>query len=366
MKLLVKLYDKSLQWSQHPLAPRYLAAVCFVEASVFPIPPYVMLAPMALAKPERAQRYALIATLFSVLGGVLGYFLGKLLFTPLVLPVLEYFHYVEKYQQAVSQLQTYGFWAVLIAGFMPIPFKFIAISAGCLRIPLLPFLIGSLFGRGTKFFALALIIKFGGTKLEQKLRLALEKVGLVLLLVAAAIALFALYGCGTRQTPARVVQITPSVHRVLKKHAKPQHQALNSKQALVQHKMSRKDVGKLGKSSWVWPSRGKVLSSFTHTSKGIDIGGFEGAPILAAADGEVVYSGNGLRGYGNLIIIKHDKNYLTAYAHNRKNLVKEHEKIRKGQRIAEMGHTGCEKVKLHFEVRKQGKPIDPATILPSN
>ena len=98
--------------------------------------------------------------------------------------------------------------------------------------------------------------------------------------------------------------------------------------------------------------------------KGIEIYAPEGTPILAANDGEVVYSGNSLQGYGNLIIIKHQKNILTAYAHNRKNIVKEGERVVVGQRIAEMGRTGTDKVKLHFEVRRDGKPIDPQGVLP--
>jgi len=94
-------------------------------------------------------------------------------------------------------------------------------------------------------------------------------------------------------------------------------------------------------------------------------GGKAGDPVLAAADGRVVYAGSGLRGYGNLVIIKHNANYLTAYAHNQTLLVKEDQAVKKGQKIAEMGSTDAERVQLHFEVRKQGKPIDPAKSLPS-
>lgn len=100
-----------------------------------------------------------------------------------------------------------------------------------------------------------------------------------------------------------------------------------------------------------------------NKQKGLDIYGVEGAPILAAQEGEVVYSGNSLKGYGNLVIIKHKKNFLTAYAHNKKNLVKEGERVIKGQKIAEMGHSGTDKVKLHFEVRKDGVPVDPQGVL---
>jgi lipoprotein NlpD len=99
-------------------------------------------------------------------------------------------------------------------------------------------------------------------------------------------------------------------------------------------------------------------------NKGIDIAGKAGDPVLAAADGRVVYAGSGLRGYGNLIIIKHNNTYLTAYAHNRSLLVKEDQAVRQGQRIAEMGSTDSDQVKLHFEIRRQGKPVDPVRYLP--
>ena len=98
--------------------------------------------------------------------------------------------------------------------------------------------------------------------------------------------------------------------------------------------------------------------------KGLVIGGKAGDPVLAAADGRVVYAGSGLRGYGNLIILKHNSTYLTAYAHNQTLLVKEEQAVRRGQKIAEMGSTDADSVKLHFEIRKQGKPIDPAKLLP--
>jgi len=116
---------------------------------------------------------------------------------------------------------------------------------------------------------------------------------------------------------------------------------------------------------WMWPVKGKVLSPFTEAAKGIDIAGRKGAPVLAAASGRVVYAGAGLRGYGQLIIIKHNNTWLSAYAHNDKLLVKEQQDVRKGQRIAEMGQTDADQVKLHFEVRRVGKPVDPQKILPA-
>ncbi|SDC35251.1 peptidoglycan DD-metalloendopeptidase family protein [Paraburkholderia lycopersici] len=114
-----------------------------------------------------------------------------------------------------------------------------------------------------------------------------------------------------------------------------------------------------------WPVRGPVLNGFDDSkNKGINIGGAPGDPVKAAGDGRVVYAGNGLRGYGNLIIIKHDATFLTAYAHNRALMVKEGDAVTKGQKIAEMGNTDSDRVMLHFEVRRQGKPVDPLKYLP--
>jgi len=117
---------------------------------------------------------------------------------------------------------------------------------------------------------------------------------------------------------------------------------------------------------FIWPASGALLAGFDEVrNKGYDIAGKAGDPVLAAADGRVVYAGAGLRGYGNLIILKHNNTFLTAYAHNQALLVKEDQSVRKGQKIAEMGNTDADRVKLHFEIRRQGKPVDPVRFLPS-
>lgn len=119
--------------------------------------------------------------------------------------------------------------------------------------------------------------------------------------------------------------------------------------------------------AWGWPTAGAatVLAGFDEQkNKGIDLAGRAGDPVVAAADGRVVYAGAGLRGYGNLIILKHNNTFLTAYAHNQALLVKEDQMVRKGQKIAEMGSTDTDRVKLHFEIRRQGKPVDPSRYLP--
>ena len=120
-----------------------------------------------------------------------------------------------------------------------------------------------------------------------------------------------------------------------------------------------------GEPAWMWPAAGPVATTFDEVkSKGLAITGKAGDPVVAAADGRVVYAGAGLRGYGNLVIVKHNATYLTAYAHNQTLLVKEDQAVRRGQKIAEMGNTDADRVQLHFEIRRQGRPVDPARLLP--
>lgn len=119
---------------------------------------------------------------------------------------------------------------------------------------------------------------------------------------------------------------------------------------------------------WGWPAEGKILANFNDNgnSKGLDLGGSAGQAVLAAASGKVVHTGNTLRGYGKLIIVKHNKSYFSVYAHNSRVLIKEGQAVLKGQKIAEMGDTDAERVKLHFEIRRLGKPVDPLKYLPSD
>jgi lipoprotein NlpD len=118
--------------------------------------------------------------------------------------------------------------------------------------------------------------------------------------------------------------------------------------------------------NWSWPAQGALIAGFSEVkNKGLDIAGKAGDTVMASADGKVVYAGTGLRGYGNLIILKHNDTFLTAYAHNRALMVKEDQVVKKGQKIAEMGSTDTDRVKLHFEIRRQGKPVDPARYLPA-
>jgi lipoprotein NlpD len=117
--------------------------------------------------------------------------------------------------------------------------------------------------------------------------------------------------------------------------------------------------------SWIWPAAGRVIAPFSESNKGIDIAGKMGEPIYAVGAGKVLYAGSGIRGYGNLVIVKHNNNLLSAYAHNKTIFVKEDQTVEKGQKIAEMGNSDSTTVKLHFEIRQQGKPVDPSKFLPS-
>ena len=160
------------------------------------------------------------------------------------------------------------------------------------------------------------------------------------------------------QTTRKPVAVAPAKPAQAAKPVKPVTSAA-SKAAPV--------VAAGGQGKWLWPASGKLIgvySSNTSLNKGIDIAGKLGEPVIATADGSVVYAGSGLRGYGELVIIKHNDTFISAYGHNRRLLVNEGQKVKAGQQIAEMGSTGTDQVKLHFEIRRQGKPVDPMQYLP--
>ncbi len=181
-----KLYDKAISWSKHRHAEKYLAILSFAESSFFPIPPDVMLAPMVLAEQKKAWRLAFITTIASVLGGMLGYAIGFFAFD-MIQPWLEGSHYWEKYQLAEQWFVSWGFWAIFIAGFSPIPYKVFTIAAGALSMMFLPFVLASLVGRGLRFFLVAGLLYWGGDKFEAKLRHYMDVIGwsVVVLLVIA-------------------------------------------------------------------------------------------------------------------------------------------------------------------------------------
>lgn len=175
MKIFSFLYDKTLQWSRHRHAPRYLGGLSFAESSFFPIPPDVMLAPMCLATPARAWWFALLTTATSVAGGVFGYLIGHFAYE-LVQPFVEG-RYAAAYQQSVNWFNAWGFWAILVAGFSPIPYKVFTIAAGVLYMPLLPFILASTIGRGARFFLVAALMRWGGSKMEHMLKRYVDAIG---------------------------------------------------------------------------------------------------------------------------------------------------------------------------------------------
>lgn len=166
-----------MQWSRHPRAPWYLGGLSFAESSFFPIPPDVMLAPMALARPDRAWRLAFITTLASVAGGLAGYAIGHFAFE-LVAPWIEARpRYAEGYRLAVDWFERYGFWAVFVAGFSPIPYKVFTIAAGVLSMALLPFVLASVIGRGARFYLVAGLMRLGGARMEAALHRYVDTLG---------------------------------------------------------------------------------------------------------------------------------------------------------------------------------------------
>ena len=161
--------------------------------------------------------------------------------------------------------------------------------------------------------------------------------------------------------PGQRIKLTPPARSPSKNTAPP----VPADTAAAKPK-SQATTSSVSKSGWIWPVEGPILAKFSTRSgrKGIDIGGANGRGVRAAAGGRVVYAGSGLRGYGKLIIVKHDEVYLSAYAHNSKLLVQDGTSVKKGQQIALMGDTGTDRVKLHFEIRRRGKPVDPLKFLP--
>ena len=171
-----RLYEMTLRWAAHRYAPRYLAALSFAESSFFPIPPDVMLMPMALARPTRAMFFALLTTVFSVLGGLFGYLIGYFAIE-LVLPLIRQLGHGEAYSQAQVWFLDYGFWVVLLAGFSPIPYKVFTLAAGGLMLPVIPFILASLVGRGSRFFLVAALVAWGGPKVEPLLKRYIDWIG---------------------------------------------------------------------------------------------------------------------------------------------------------------------------------------------
>lgn len=185
MKLFSPLYEKTMKLARHERAPYFLGGLSFAESSFFPVPPDVMLAPMSLGRPDKAWWFALITTLASVAGGVAGYLIGLLAFD-LIEPLLRDLGYWARYEKAQAWFETWGFWAVFVAGFSPIPYKVFTIAAGVIAMSLPVFVFASLIGRGSRFFLVAGLMAWGGERMESKLHKYIDWIGwaTVILLVA--------------------------------------------------------------------------------------------------------------------------------------------------------------------------------------
>lgn len=176
MKIFSPLYVRAMAWSRHRRAPWFLGVLSFAESSFFPIPPDVMLAPMSLANPRRAWWFALLTTLTSVAGGLFGYLIGYFAFD-LIEGWLRGSSYWGAYEQAVDWFEAWGFWAIFVAGFSPIPYKVFTIAAGVAHMALLPFALASLVGRGGRFFLVAGLMAWGGPRMEAVLRKYVDRLG---------------------------------------------------------------------------------------------------------------------------------------------------------------------------------------------
>jgi len=182
MRLFSRLLNMVMGWAEHRHAAYYLAGLSFAESSFFPIPPDVMLAPMTLAKPERAWRFATVTTLASVVGGVAGYLIGMFAFE-LVEPLLHSAGYWERYLATREWFAVWGVWVVFLAGFSPIPYKIFTITAGVVGMVFVPFVLASLIGRGARFFLVAWLMRLGGRKMERILKQYIDRIGWLLVIV---------------------------------------------------------------------------------------------------------------------------------------------------------------------------------------
>ncbi|MCP4765885.1 MAG: DedA family protein [Gammaproteobacteria bacterium] len=191
MQLFATIYQSVMQFSRRREAPYYLSLLSFVESFILPFPPPdVMLAPMALAKPSRAMHFAALTLLFSVLGGLVGYAIGAFLFD-IAEPFIVDWGYQARFQTVIEWFEEWGFWAVLVAGFSPVPYKIFTIAAGVLGLALLPFVLASIIGRGARFFLLAWCLAKFGPAIEPRLVRYIETIGWAI--VAALVLAIVLY-----------------------------------------------------------------------------------------------------------------------------------------------------------------------------
>ncbi len=186
IKIFSYLYDKSIAWSSHPNAHYYLGGVSFIESSFFPIPPDVMLVTMGLAKPKNVWYYALIATLCSVAGGILGYAIGYYAMM-LIEPYLMASSFGPKFHQVVAWFDHFGLWMVVLAGFTPFPYKIFTISAGAMHMSFPLFFFGSILGRGLRFFLVCAIVHVTAERFEKHFKRYIDLIGWSVLLIAVGV-----------------------------------------------------------------------------------------------------------------------------------------------------------------------------------
>ncbi len=184
MKIFTKMYEVCLVWAKHKYAVYYLGIMSFFESVIFPIPVDVMLAPMCLARLDKAWHYAMVATVTSVAGGVFGYYLGVFLFDSMIQPLFVEMGHMETFNQVAGKVREQGAWIVFISAFAPIPYKLVTISAGITEISIFEFLVASVTGRAGRFYLVAFLLRLGGEKMEQKLHQIIDYIGWGIVIVA--------------------------------------------------------------------------------------------------------------------------------------------------------------------------------------
>ncbi|MGB5224711.1 MAG: YqaA family protein [Arenicellales bacterium] len=177
MAIFGSIYNRVISWARHPHASYYLSGTSIAESSFFPVPVDVLLAPMVLARRDKAWWYASLATIGSVVGAVIGYYIGLFLFDQVAQPIINFYHFQEKFVYVQELFNEYGVWIIFIAGFSPIPYKIFTITAGVVGMPLLPFILTSLVARGARFFLVAGLVYAGGDKIDAVLEKRVEQIG---------------------------------------------------------------------------------------------------------------------------------------------------------------------------------------------
>lgn len=185
MRLFGPLYDSVMRWAGHPRARWYLGGVSFAESSFFPIPTALMLAPMVMARRQDAWRLAAMTTVTSVAGGLFGYLIGRFLYATAGVAILEFYGLEKAFDDIIRWYDQYGVWLVVLAGFSPIPYKIFTLASGVMGLALVPFAVASLVGRGSQFFLVAVLVRWGGERIEPYLQHYIEQVGWCVLALAA-------------------------------------------------------------------------------------------------------------------------------------------------------------------------------------